>query len=135
MVTQDIERLKYTIQNGNRTNSNDADALNNIIGYVNTEKERQCVRNDLFFKLAINILKQDIIKSGGNDKLAMSNLRSLCNIDLDDTLERFVTEVNQMEITEAKGDIELEDALLNHPKWEEESFKKKIITVLSRFLD
>lgn len=133
-MVKDINQLKYTIQNGNRATYKDADALDNIIKYVNAEKERQLIRNAPFTKLAISILKQDIIKSGGNYKLAMRNLVTLCNIDLDDTLERFVLEVNTLHLEKEIEENGI-DAFKDHPKWDKDLLKGKMIEVLSELLD
>lgn len=134
MIANDIKRLSFTIGKGNKPNATDIEALNGIIEYVNKERERQFNRNDLFAKLAISILKQDIIKSGGNYKLAMKTLVDLCKIDLDDTLDRFVLEVNVLQLENEINEKGI-DGFNDYPKWDKTLLKEKMIEIITNLLN
>jgi len=94
MINKDINRLKYTFSRGYKPNENDVEALNNIIKYVNKEKERDLNNYHLFAKLYINAFKSVLISSEGNYLLASKSIKSILQIDLDDHLNRLIDEAN-----------------------------------------
>ena len=89
-----INRLAYTISNGNKPNASDVEALNQLIDYVNKEKQRELNNNRLFAKLYVNVFKNDLIKNNGNYKATVDSLKSTCRIGLDEQLNGLVREAN-----------------------------------------
>jgi len=99
-----LNRLAYTIQNQNKPNENDVEALNEVIRYYNAERDRLIVNNRLFAKLFLNTLRNDIIRSNGNYQLSIDGLRNVARISLEDQLSRLVTDSNQIFLEkEVKG--------------------------------
>ena len=63
MIQKQIDRLKFTFSKGNKPNATDFEALNGIIEYVNSEKERERNNNHLFAKIFLSQFKNDFIKN------------------------------------------------------------------------
>ena len=132
-----LSRLIYTISNQNKPNQADADALNEVIAYVNAEKERTLVNNRLFAKLYINALRNDIIKSNGNYQLAIDSLRSVSQISLEDQLSRLVTDSNQIFLENEIKHIENETEMIDftYPKYDADKMKDKIKQLITNLIE
>jgi len=134
MIDKDIERLKYTITQGNKPNENDIKALNSVIGYVNLEKDRTISKNILLSKLIINVLKNDIIKSKGNYQLSIKTLKSILRISLEAHYEAFKDEINQIWLDNyIKEGEDIKD--FNYPKWNLSQTKASINNLITTFVD
>ena len=134
MIDKDIERLKYTITQGNKPNENDIKALNSVIGYVNLEKDRTISKNILLSKLIINVLKNDIIKSKGNYQLSIKTLKSILRISLEAHYEAFKDEINQIWLDNYINEGEdIKD--FNYPKWNLSQTKASINNLITTFVD
>jgi len=135
MIQKQLDRLKYTFSKGHKINEKDFEALNNIILYVNQEKERQLKNHHLFAKLVTSILKNDIIRNGGNYQLAVESLKSVCRIDLDVSLESFIMEINQLDIEKHlelyKGDLDK----FNYPRYNEDKMKERTKEIITNLIE
>ena len=130
-----LNRLIYTITKGNKPNDTDVQALNEIIKYVNQENERQLKNHHLFAKLVTSILKNDIIRNGGNYQLAVESLKSVCRIDLNVSLEGFIMEINQLDIEKHlelyKGDLDK----FNYPRYNEDKMKDRTKEIIVNLIE
>lgn len=132
-----LNRLIYTISKQNKPNQTDVDALNEVIAYVNAEKERTLVNNRLYAKLFINSLRNDIIRSNGNYQLSIDSLRSIARISLDDQLSRLVTDSNQIFLENEIKNIENEDKMIDfdYPKYDTDKMKDRIKELISNLIE
>lgn len=130
-----INRLIYTITKGNKPNQTDIDALNDVIRYYNSERDRQFVNNRLFAKMYISTFKNDLIKNNGNYKLITESLRSTCQISLEDQLDGLIRESNaiylQNEFDNYIGDIDK----FEYPKYKPEAMKEKLKDVIVNLIE
>ena len=130
-----INRLIYTISNGNKPNQTDVDALNDVIKYYNSERERQFTNNRLFAKLYINVLKNDIIKNNGNYQPIIKSLKSTCRISLNDQLDGLIRESNaiylQNEFDNYIGDIDK----FEYPKYKPDAMKEKLKDMIVNLIE
>jgi hypothetical protein len=97
MIQKQIDRLKYTFTKGNKPNATDIEALNNIIKYVNAEKERELNNNHLFAKLFLSDFKNDFIKNEGNYQYNIDSLRMILKKPLESHYEDVFNEMNEIE--------------------------------------
>ena len=132
-VEKEVNRLKYTIGNGNRSSSKDEDALNNLTKYVNTEKERTLNNHNLFAKLFINVFKNDIIKSKGNYQMSLDVVKMILNIDLETHYEGFKNEINQIWLEKEIKDNDLDD--FDYPKWDIKQTRDRLNSVITNLIE
>jgi len=130
-----INRLAYTISNGNKPNASDVEALNQLIDYVNKEKQRELNNNRLFAKLYVNVFKNDLIKNNGNYKATVDSLKSTCRIGLDEQLNGLVREANaiylQNEIESYTKDI----STFEYPKHDETKMKNRLKDLIGNLIE
>ena len=130
-----LNRLIYTITKGNKPNDTDVQALNEIIQYVNQEKQRQLENNHLFAKLVTSVLRNDILRNGGNYQLAVESLKSVCRIDLEASLEGFIMEINQLDIEKHlelyKGDLDQ----FNYPRYNVDKMKERTKEIITNLIE
>ena len=130
-----LDRLIYTITKGHKPNDTDIEALNNIIQYVNKENERQLKNHHLFAKLVTSILKNDILRNGGNYQVAVESLKSVCRIDLDVSLESFIMEINQLDIEKHlelyKGDLDQ----FVYPRYNVDKMKNRTKEIITNLIE
>ena len=130
-----LNRLAYTISNGNKPNASDVEALNQLIDYVNKEKQRELNNNRLFAKLYVNVFKNDLIDNNGNYKLVVDSLKSTCRIGLDEQLDGLIREANaiylQNEIENYTEDI----SSFEYPKYDEVKMKNKLKETITNLIE
>ena len=95
---RDLNRLKYTITNRTKPNDQDLEAINNLEKYISDLRSKVLNKNDLFAKLFINVLKNDLINSKGNYQSSIETLRMALKIDLATHYELFKSEINAIEL-------------------------------------
>ena len=96
-MSKALNRLIYTISNGNKPNQTDIDALNNVISYYNKERERSIENQEMFAKVFIGTFKDLIIKSNGDYKGSLNTLKKYLAIDMQPHYDSFHTDLNQLE--------------------------------------
>jgi len=92
-----ISRLKYTTENGNKSNGSDKEALEVILNEIYKKKAIKKDDNILFKKLFIGILKHELVKSNGDYQIAFGIVKTILRIDIDEHFTSFAREVNQLE--------------------------------------
>jgi hypothetical protein len=104
-IKEAINRLGYTISKQNKPNTNDADALNSIIEFINNVNKTEVQENKLFAKLYImNFITQ--MRIVRDFDLAQSNVNKILKMPLDGLYNEFRKEANVLEIKnyfESKG--------------------------------
>ena len=141
MIQKQIDRLKFTFSKGNKPNATDFEALNGIIEYVNSEKERERNDNHLFAKIFLSQFKNDFIKNGGNYQYNIDMLRMTLKIPLESHYEEVYNEMNDVEFVkfaESKGLTFTHPALNSEEENEKQSdlikeHEKELIQHLSHF--
>jgi hypothetical protein len=129
MIQKQIDRLKYTFTKGNKPNATDIEALNNIIKYVNAEKERELKNNHLFAKLFLNDFKNDFIKNEGNYQYNIDMVRMVLKKPLESHYDNVWSEMNTIEymiFAKSKGLTFTHPALADEEENERQSELLKI---------
>jgi hypothetical protein len=129
MIQKQIDRLKYTFTKGNKPNATDIEALNGIIKYVNSEKERELNNNHLFAKLFLSDFKNDFIKNEGNYQYNIDSLRMILKKPLETHYEDVFNEMNEIEyvkFAKSKGLTFIHPALCDDEDREKQSELLKI---------
>ena len=93
-----LNRLIYTITKGNKPNGTDVQALNEIIQYVNQEKQRQLENNNLFAKLFISTFKNELLQREGKYQLILDSIRIVLKIPLEEHYNALHEEMNYIEL-------------------------------------
>jgi len=135
MVNTDLQRLIYTISNGNKPNNSDVVALNGIIDYVNSEKERDINNYELFAKLFINVFKNDIIKSKGNYQMSLDVVKMILKTKIGVSYESFKDEINQIWLENEIENKNFDINKLDYPKWDIELTKNKLNNVINNLIE
>lgn len=130
-----INRLAYTISKGNKPNANDVKALNEIIEYVNKEKERELDNNMLFAKLYVNAFKNSLIKNEGNYKDIVSSLKSTCRISFEDQLDGLVREANAIHLEQEMKAFTKDISAFRYPKYNVEDMKNKFKLTIGNLIE
>ena len=120
-----INRLAYTISNGNKPNATDVEALNQLIEYINKEKQRELNNNILFAKLYVNTFKNDLIKNKGDYKNTVQSLKSTCRISFDDQLDGLVREANAIHLEQETAAFTKDISTFEYPKYDVNKMKYK----------
>ena len=97
MVKKDIDRLIYTISNQNKPNKNDIDALNGVIEYVNSEKDRLINNHRMFARIYISSFTYGIYKTNGNYQKISNNLLDVLKTPLETIYNDFHQQMNETE--------------------------------------
>ena len=130
-----INRLAYTISNGNKPNASDVEALNQLIDYVNKEKQRELNNNRLFAKLYVNVFKNDLIKNNGNYKATVDSLKSTCRIDLDEQLNGLVREANAIHLQNEMENYTKDISKFEYPKHDETKMKNRLKDLIGNLIE
>ena len=130
-----INRLAYTISNGNKPNTSDVEALNQLIDYVNKEKERELNNNRLFAKLYVNVFKNDLIKNNGNYKATVDSLKSTCRIGLDEQLNGLVREANAIHLQNEMENYTKDISNFEYPKHNEDKMKNRLKDLIGNLIE
>lgn len=130
-----INRLAYTISKGNKPNANDVEALNELIEYVNKEKERELNNNILFAKLYVNVFKNDLIRNNGDYKATVDSLKSTCRIGLEEQLNGLVREANAIHLQNSVKDYEDDISKFEYPKHNEKDMKNRLKDVIGNLIE
>ena len=130
-----INRLAYTISKGNKPNASDMEALNDIIDYVNKEKERELNNNRLFAKLYVNVFKNDLIRNNGDYKATVASLKSTCRIDLNEQLNSLVIEANAIALQNDMKAFEDDISKFEYPKHDEAGMKNRLKEVIGNLIE
>ncbi len=134
MIYKNLERLKYTISKGNKPNATDIQALNEIIIYVNKEKERQIKHHYLFSKLFINVFKGYIIHFKGNYQEAVKWTKMILRIDFNTTIDRFTDEMNHIRLEQQiEMNKNIED--IDFIKWNSKQTKERLTELITDVID
>lgn len=130
-----INRLAYTISNGHKPNASDVEALNQLIDYVNKEKQRELNNNRLFAKLYVNVFKNDLIKNNGNYKATVDSLKSTCRIDLDEQLNGLVREANAIYLQNEMENYTKDISKFEYPKHDETKMKNRLKDLIGNLIE
>ena len=130
-----INRLAYTISKGNKPNASDMEALNEIIDYVNKEKERELRNNKLFAKLYVNAFKNSLINNNGNYKATVSTLKSVCRVGLEEQLDGMVREANAIDLQNNIKEFEDDISKFNYPKYDNEGMKNRMKETIGKLIE
>jgi hypothetical protein len=133
-VKRDLNRLGYMISNQNKPNQNDADALNNIIDYVEQERKRQFTNNQLLAKLFINDMLNDTIGNEGDYQKSYDVLRSVFRIDLQEHLNNFNSHMNQLFLENQLKETKDIDKIV-FTKWTREQTQERVMELINNCLD
>jgi vacuolar-type H+-ATPase catalytic subunit A/Vma1 len=133
-VKRDLNRLGYMISNQNKPNQNDADALNNIIDYVEQERKRQFTNNQLLAKLFINDMLNDTIGNEGDYQKSYDVLRSVFRIDLQEHLNNFNSHMNQLFLENQLKETKDIDKIV-FTKWTREQTQDRVMELINNCLD
>lgn len=113
MTRQDLNQLMTARNVGRKMNTQDEIAIKNIIKYYNKIQEPTIDKNTLFAKLFIGYFKSEIIRTDGNYKLSIDNIKRALNISLDESYYLFATEMKQIEIHNLQPDIKEYEELMD----------------------
>ena len=130
-----INRLAYTISNGNKPNATDVEALNQLIGYINKEKQRELNNNILFAKLYVNTFKNDLIKNKGDYKNTVQSLKSTCRISFEDQLEGLVREANAIHLEQEAAAFTKDISTFQYPKYDVNKMKYKFKDLIGNLIE
>ena len=133
-VKRDLNRLGYMISNQNKPNQNDADALNNIIDYVEQERKRQFTNNQLLAKLFINDMLNDTIGNEGDYQKSYDVLRIVFRIDLQEHLNNFNSHMNQLFLENQLKETKDIDKIV-FTKWTREQTQDRVMELINNCLD
>ena len=130
-----INRLAYTISNGNKPNATDVEALNELIDYVNKEKVRELNNNMLFAKLYVNAFKNDLIKNKGDYKNTVQSLKSTCRISFEDQLDGLVREANAIHLEQEAEAFTKDISTFQYPKYNIKNMKNKLKELIGNLIE
>lgn len=130
-----LERLFYTISNKHTPNQKDAEALNEVIKYYNTERKELLSNNTLFAKLFVSHFKDVLIKSEGNYTLAVDSLKSTCRISLDDRLEALVIEANHIFLENHIKHYQKDLDTFEYPKYNSDKMKARLKDIMVNMIE
>ena len=135
MIQKSIDRLKYTFSKGNKPNQNDFIALNDVINYVNTE--RQTLQNNqlLFSKLFLNQFKDVLIKSEGNYQLAIDSVKKVCRVSLDVQLDSLIEEANQIFLSNHLKEYTEDPSKFEYPKYDRDKMKARLMDLITNMIE
>lgn len=104
-IAQSINRLSYTIKNQNKPNTSDANALNEVIKFINQTTKEEVNKNELFAKLYVmNLITQ--LRLVSNLELAQKNVHKILKMNLYSLYDNCRQDINIIELKDyfnAKG--------------------------------
>lgn len=113
MTRQDLNQLMTARNVGRKMNVQDEIALKNIIKYYNKIQEPTIDKNTLFAKLFIGYFKSEIIRTDGNYKLCIDNIKRALNISLEESYYLFATEIKHIEMHNLQPDVKEYEELMD----------------------
>lgn len=84
-----IQRLSFTVSKQNKPNATDAEALNKILEYLNNSIKREINENEMFAKLYVYLLFNEVIFYKGDVDLGQKKINEVLQIPLIDMYENF----------------------------------------------
>lgn len=107
-----INRLTYTVSNGNKCNDTDITALNSVIDWINRQKEERIFHNHHFAKLAMFIYNEFLVNYKGDNKICERELCRILEIPLQHHYEKFQMLMNMY------SDIYFFETIGTKPTWQ-----------------
>lgn len=77
-----LQRLSFTVSKQNKPNSNDAEALNKVLEYVNGTIKKEVNENELFAKLYVYLLLNETIFYKGDIDMAQNRINEILSKSL-----------------------------------------------------
>ena len=84
-----IQRLSFTVSKQNKPNATDAEALNKILEYLNNSIKREVNENEMFAKLYVYLLFNEVIFYKGDVDMSQAKINEILNQPLIDLYENF----------------------------------------------
>lgn len=84
-----IQRLSFTVSKQNKPNPTDAEALNKILEYVNGTIKKEINENELFAKLYVYLLLNEVVFYKGDVDMGQKRINEVLQIPLIDMYENF----------------------------------------------
>lgn len=84
-----IQRLSFTVSKQNKPNATDAEALNKILEYLNNSIKREVNENEMFAKLYVYLLFNEVIFYKGDVDMSQAKINDVLKQPLIDLYENF----------------------------------------------
>lgn len=84
-----IQRLSFTVSKQNKPNVTDAEALNKILEYLNNSIKREVNENEMFAKLYVYLLFNEVIFYKGDVDMSQAKINDVLKQPLVDLYENF----------------------------------------------
>lgn len=84
-----IQRLSFTVSKQNKPNQTDAEALNKILEYLNNSIKREVNENEMFAKLYVYLLFNEVIFYKGDVDMSQAKINDILKQPLIDLYESF----------------------------------------------
>lgn len=84
-----IQRLSFTVSKQNKPNATDAEALNKILEYLNNSIKREVNENEMFAKLYVYLLFNEVIFYKGDVDMSQAKINNVLKQPLIDLYENF----------------------------------------------
>jgi hypothetical protein len=84
-----IQRLSFTVSKQNKPNATDAEALNKILEYLNSNIKREVNENEMFAKLYVYLLFNEVIFYKGDVDMSQAKINDVLKQPLIDLYENF----------------------------------------------
>jgi hypothetical protein len=84
-----IQRLSFTVSKQNKPNTTDAEALNKILEYLNNSIKREVNENEMFAKLYVYLLFNEVIFYKGDVDMSQAKINDVLKKPLIDLYENF----------------------------------------------
>ena len=91
-----IQRLSFTVAKQNKPNPTDAEALNKILEYVNETIKKEVNENELFAKLYVYLLLNEVVFYKGDVDMSQRKINEVLQIPLIDMYENFRMSFNSI---------------------------------------
>lgn len=91
-----IQRLSFTVSKQNKPNQTDAEALNKILEYLNKSIKREVNENEMFAKLYVYLLLNEVVFYKGDIDLGQKKINEVLQIPLIDMYENFRMSFNSI---------------------------------------
>lgn len=93
-----IQRLMFTVSKQNKPNNTDAEALNKVLEYINGTVKKEVNENELFAKLYVYLLLNEVIFYKGDVDLSQKKINEVLNLPLIDLYDKFRMSYNAIEL-------------------------------------
>lgn len=123
-----IQRLSFTVSKQNKPNTTDAEALNKILEYVNGTIKKEINENELFAKLYVYLLLNEVVFYKGDVDMSQRKINEVLQIPLIDMYENFRMSFNSIALNNFLHENGLSE---KHPlqyNKEEEAVNKQLTT-------